>query len=585
MANRKRGRTGPLLAAFAAVLAALPLAAQRPCGGVPCAASSAAAPAKSTVSHNSGELFGLVTDAAGRPESRAVVEVRAAGLHGSAEQVLTGAAGVFQLAGLEPGTYYVQVGKGARVALRRKVEIHASERALLLVNLPRLVQSVQFGPPNPKGDPAFDWALRQATIWRPVLRLDDGAQDPADTSLASSPIAGYVALTAGAGSSAFASPDLATAFRVDSSLWGSFLSVTGDVGTNGQGGGSDTRVQASIRPRDASNQQVVTMAVRQISIPGMPALPALRVASFNYANGLDLGDSLHVQVGSLVNAVSMTDTVATFNPYLRATYRLGGHSQLEYRAASAVPPLVFNRDSADMPDPTPQVTLDHNRARIEQARHQELRYSDTLTPNDTIEAAVFAEHFSRAAVNGAEADSSEIGSSSLLPDLLNNMFIGDGGNYGGWGYRVVYDHGFGGTWHADLAYAAGAALAPAAPGFTASLATALAPVRAGAYTVKLSGVTPLTHTQVICSYRGLSRPTATGVDLYDDSLAQSDSYANVYVRQPLPGLIGGGDKIEALIEIHNLLAQGYLPMVGSDGHTLYLVQSARSLRGGFTIRF
>ncbi|MGH9394031.1 MAG: hypothetical protein ACRD1E_07660, partial [Terriglobales bacterium] len=76
-----------------------------------------------------------------------------------------------------------------------------------------------------------------------------------------------------------------------------------------------------------------------------------------------------------------------------------------------------------------------------------------------------------------------------------------------------------------------------------------------------------------------------GLDLYDDSFAQSDSYANVFLRQPLPSLIGGGAHIAALLEIHNLLAQGYIPMMSSDGRTLYLVQSARSLRGGFTISF
>src|SRR6185312_12855196 len=105
--------------------------------------------------------------------------------------------------------------------------------------------------------------------------------------------------------------------------------------------------------------------------------------------------------GAMVNAVTMTDTVATFDPYVRAMFRLGEQSQIEYRAASAVPPIRFNRDYAELPDPTPRVTLDHDRARLERARHQELLYSDNLTPNDTLTAAVFDEHFRRAAVNGS----------------------------------------------------------------------------------------------------------------------------------------------------------------------------------------
>jgi hypothetical protein len=43
--------------------------------------------------------------------------------------------------------------------------------------------------------------------------------------------------------------------------------------------------------------------------------------------------------------------------------------------------------------------------------------------------------------------------------------------------------------------------------------------------------------------------------------------------------------MELLIDIRNLLAQGYVPVIGSDGSTVYLVQSARSVRGGLAFNF
>jgi hypothetical protein len=43
--------------------------------------------------------------------------------------------------------------------------------------------------------------------------------------------------------------------------------------------------------------------------------------------------------------------------------------------------------------------------------------------------------------------------------------------------------------------------------------------------------------------------------------------------------------MEALIDIRNLLAQGYVPVVGRDGQTVYLVDSARSVRGGVSFSF
>lgn len=114
----------------------------------------------------------------------------------------------------------------------------------------------------------------------------------------------------------------------------------------------------------------------------------------------------------------------------------------------------------------------------------------------------------------------------------------------------------------------------------------LAPVHAHALTFRLGGTTPFTHTHLTCSYRAMSRLTATGIDLYDDGAGASDSYANIYLRQPLPRVFGGRDgRVAAQIEIHNLLAQGYIPMMASDRQTLYLVQAARSLRGGLTFNF
>jgi hypothetical protein len=44
--------------------------------------------------------------------------------------------------------------------------------------------------------------------------------------------------------------------------------------------------------------------------------------------------------------------------------------------------------------------------------------------------------------------------------------------------------------------------------------------------------------------------------------------------------------MEVLVDLRNLLAQGYVPVLGRDGRTLYLVQSAaRSVRGGVAFSF
>jgi hypothetical protein len=102
---------------------------------------------------------------------------------------------------------------------------------------------------------------------------------------------------------------------------------------------------------------------------------------------------------------------------------------------------------------------------------------------------------------------------------------------------------------------------------------------------KMSGTIPRARTRWIASYRWTSGQALTPVDLFNDSPGQADPYLNVFVRQPIPSLGFLPGHMEALIELRNLLAQGYIPVLGQDGQTLYLVQSARTVRGGVSFTF
>ena len=55
------------------------------------------------------------------------------------------------------------------------------------------------------------------------------------------------------------------------------------------------------------------------------------------------------------------------------------------------------------------------------------------------------------------------------------------------------------------------------------------------------------------------------------------------VSRAFAGFLSG--HMEMLVDLRNLLAQGYIPVMGSDGRTVYLVQSARSVRGGVAFNF
>ena len=103
--------------------------------------------------------------------------------------------------------------------------------------------------------------------------------------------------------------------------------------------------------------------------------------------------------------------------------------------------------------------------------------------------------------------------------------------------------------------------------------------------VKLAGDVRATHTLWATSYRAANQKSLTPVDMFDNSRGQMDPYWNVFVRQPIPGTSFLPGKMEALVDLRNLLAQGYVPVIGRDGRTLYLVQSARAVRGGLAFVF
>ncbi len=110
-------------------------------------------------------------------------------------------------------------------------------------------------------------------------------------------------------------------------------------------------------------------------------------------------------------------------------------------------------------------------------------------------------------------------------------------------------------------------------------------VRRHALTGKVSGTAPKLKTHWIASYRWISGDAVTPVDMFDASAGQAGAYWNVFVRQPLPGSVFLANHIEALLEVDNLLAQGYVPVMGKDGRTVYLVQTPRTLRGGLGFSF
>jgi hypothetical protein len=106
-----------------------------------------------------------------------------------------------------------------------------------------------------------------------------------------------------------------------------------------------------------------------------------------------------------------------------------------------------------------------------------------------------------------------------------------------------------------------------------------------ALSAKLSGTASCTKTHWIASYGWTSGRALTPVDMFNASAGQADPFLDLFLRQPMPGTSSLSAHMDIVLEIRNLLAQGYVPVFGEDGRTVYLVQSARAVRGGVAFNF
>ena len=140
--------------------------------------------------------------------------------------------------------------------------------------------------------------------------------------------------------------------------------------------------------------------------------------------------------------------------------------------------------------------------------------------------------------------------------------------------------------HIRVSYASGGALVmPALPQAT-SLNVLLAsahPRRSQTYAISLSGTLDGTKTRWRASYRWQPEDTLTAVAPFARDAAEP--FLNVHLCQPIHLTRDGSGGLEALLDVRNLLAEGYRPYILSDGSLLIFAQNQRSVRAGFAFTF
>jgi hypothetical protein len=125
------------------------------------------------------------------------------------------------------------------------------------------------------------------------------------------------------------------------------------------------------------------------------------------------------------------------------------------------------------------------------------------------------------------------------------------------------------------------ALAPAAG--VAQVLAAAHPRQAQTYAISFSGTLEGTKTHWRASYSWQPEDTVTAVAPY--AMDGVPLFLNVQFRQPIHLTRDGSGGLEALLDVRNLLAEGYHPYILSDGSLLIFAQDQRSLHAGLAFTF
>ncbi len=539
----------------------------------------------------SASVSGTVRDSAGVPRIGAEVQLLRPDLTVVASAYTNGL-GRFNISAVLPGRYSLKAMSMSYLpSLRENVRVRTGTVVNLTLNT--LYEAMQWLPAEPrKGDSQKDdwaWTLRSAAN-RPLLRwLEDGP---------------LVVVSDGSG----AAPKLKAR-----------LMATGQAGTFGESG---ERFSATVEDTPSSSQELLArvdfapdtdagiesmLGFRQDlgfagSVQSVAAIAIHpEVSGPGDQQGLDeaavrtwetmhLGDEFDLEAGSteVIERFGgqFSSVLITALPDASVDWR-DGNSSVGYRVATFFPgPMQSDESRAGAW--LPEASLRNGRLVLERGLHQEIGW-ERNTDVSGVAVRVFADSVRNPvleAMSRFAGGSSGAESFAALLDSASGLMRAAGPDYSSQGIEASVQHRLPGRSNVRFGYANGNALAMpvlARPVELAQVLGAVHPRRAQMYSISLSGILDGTGTRWQASYRWQPEDTVTEVAPF--TLDAAEPYLNLRLRQPIRLSRDGSGGFEALLDVGNMLAEGYRPVVLSNRPLLLFAQDQRSIRGGLAFTF
>ncbi len=539
-------------------------------------------------------VSGVVRDRSGKPQVGAAVELLNA-QYAVIARTFTDDRGRYALPRVGAGVYQVKATASLLLpAIRPDLRLLANTRAVVNLTLANLYQALDWlpaekrAPNSPEDD--WDWTLRLSTN-RPLLRVLDtdvarlaaknGNKDLQGPVLIEDTNDAADRVTWGAstetGLARFGEGGMEQRARwAASNESGRAFAVAGSVaaGPDGLARAATTAAYRQELSPDRSMTTVVTFAERPgIAGAGGEGLETLRVRS---SSTVRMGDLLSMSAGTELAAARLGgETVAGSHPFASLAAPVDG-GVLEYKVSTARTMTGADALEREAQEDMPALVETAGRLAMEEGLHQELAFTRKVG-SWTGELGIFDDVLAHPVVEGW-GDKAAIDSRDVLYDPGTGIIAVSGQGYSHGGVMALLrDQLSPDTWM-SFRYAMGEAIAAPA---------GAEPVLAGRNTQRASVSVGTrfasTGTVVRGSYRWQPVDTVTAVAPFAGGAP--DAYLGLSVRQPLHLERVGTGRVEAILDVRNLLAQGYRPFLSQDGTTVYFAQAQRCVAGGIRFSF
>ncbi len=551
-------------------------------------------------------MTGTIVDTEGVPQMGALVQLLLPDTS-MAATAMTDMHGHYHLAGVAPGAYRVRVSAALFLpVVRRHLLIAGTTRAVVNMTLSTMLSTTEWLPATRRtaadADDDWLWTMRSSTM-RPVLRLvtdEDGAAVPESaTSVSSSSEQPRGLMTAGRvtvqdNEGGFARGGTHNVF--------SLVRRSGDTVSFVRADLSGPRTPFPVSPSadlavgwertlpfSGTSRTVLSYSSHpevQGNGIGLFAGPAgLQSAVLRNAQRMDLGDSVRVDAGTVTRDVSLGGNNFVVEPFLRVAVRPSNGVVIAYSFTEARGNESI--DDLDRVRPASPAALLHNgRVQSERGSHHALSFSGKTPGRGVVEFAVFHDRFVSPTITGiGSLQAVDAGSVASATDPTTASFLVAARNYRASGVRIAIQQPLTSSFSVDGSFADGQALHATAAA-DAVLQQALARLASSntlSASVGVNGNFQRSGTAVRTGYRWQPQDTLTAVDRF--GAADDTAYLHCQIRQSLRALPLLPANLEAVLEVQNLLEQGYTPFVSHDGQTLYLAQSPRVLQAGLSFSF